>query len=253
MFHGRFVWYELMATDKPAAEAFYPAVVGWGTQPAGPDHPDYTLLTAGAVPVAGLMALPPAAAAAGVRPGWLGYVAVEDVDAWASQAAAAGGAVRRGPADIPGVGRFAVITDPQGAEIVLFRGSESAPPPVLPEPGYAGWRELISTDHEAGFAFYASLFGWTRAEALDMGPMGTYQLFAAGGETIGGMMTNPATEGGPTWRYYFQVNAISAAIARLESAGGSVVNGPHQVPGGQWIVHALDPQGLFLALVSAAA
>jgi predicted enzyme related to lactoylglutathione lyase len=98
--------------------------------------------------------------------------------------------------------------------------------------------------------FYSDLFGWTKADTVDMGPMGIYQLFAAGGDAIGGMMTKTPQSPAPFWLYYFNVDAIDAAVERITAAGGKVIQGPHEVPGGSWIVQALDPQGALFALVA---
>src|SRR3954464_12155051 len=120
---ANFVWHELMTTDADAAEAFYRDVVGWRTQDAGMPGMRYTILSVGEAGVGGIMTLPPDACAAGARPGWIGYVGVDDVDAYAQRVKAAGGTVHKPPADIPGVGRFAVVADPQGANFVLFKGA----------------------------------------------------------------------------------------------------------------------------------
>jgi predicted enzyme related to lactoylglutathione lyase len=249
---GRFVWYELMTTDTEGAEKFYRRVVGWDARDAGMAAVSYTLFSAGGADVAGLMAIPQRARDAGARPGWIGYVAVEDVDACAAQVAREGGSVHRPPDDIPGVGRFAIVADPQGATLALFRcAAQSNQQPVAAgTPGHAGWRELLASDWQRAFAFYAGLFGWTKAEPFDMGSLGIYQLFAAGGETIGGMMTRPETVPAPFWLYYFNVDGIDAAKDRVRAGGGQIINGPHEVPGGSWIVQCLDPQGAMFALVA---
>src|ERR1700731_5084121 len=117
--NGKFVWYDLMTTDTKAAEAFYRSVVGWDAKDSGMPE-TYTLLSAGPVMVGGLMPIPKDAQ--GMRPCWSGYVAVDDVDAYAQRVTAAGGTVQRPPTDIPGVGRFAVVADPQGAVFLLFKG-----------------------------------------------------------------------------------------------------------------------------------
>jgi predicted enzyme related to lactoylglutathione lyase len=248
-FHGRFVWCELMTTDIPGATSFYRAVMGWAARDSGlPDH-DYTILSAGETAVAGLMGMPRFAVAAGAQPGWIAYIAVDDVDAAAARVTAAGGAVHRAPEDIPTVGRFAVVADPQGAPFVLFRplGAGQQQPPG--KPGHVGWHELRATDREAAFAFYADQFGWTKADAVDMGPMGTYQIFAIGGARSGGMMTRPAAIPRPGWVAYFNVADIATAAARVKEAGGAVVQGPMPVPDGCWILHGRDPQGAMFALV----
>jgi len=248
--YGKFVWYELMTTDTAAAEAFYKSVIGWSARDAGMPGMFYTIISAGDVPIGGLMEVPERARLSGARPAWMGYVAVDDVDASAAQVTRAGGGVHRGPDDIPGVGRFAVASDPQGAMFVLFKGMGEAPGPVAPgTPGHAGWRELLAADREAAFGFYSKLFGWTKAEAIDMGPMGVYQLYAKGDQTLGGMMTKPDAVPAPFWLYYFNVESITAAVARVNAAGGQVVNGPLEVPGGSWIVQCVDPQGAMFALV----
>jgi predicted enzyme related to lactoylglutathione lyase len=246
---GQFAWHELMTIDAAAATAFYTDVVGWAAQDSGMPGMAYTLLRAGETSVAGLMALTAEAKAAGAMPGWVGYVAVVDVDATAAQAAALGGAVHMAPMDIPGVGRFAVIADPQGAVLAIIRFSGDQPAPAPMSPGSVGWNELMATDMQAVWPFYAALFGWTLGTAMDMGAMGTYQLFAIDGAERGGMMTRPPGTPGPYWAYYFSVPDIDAATARATARGATILMGPMQVPGGAWVVNAMDPQGVMFALV----
>jgi len=250
---GRFVWYELMTTDAEAAADFYRSVVGWSAADAGMPGMAYTLFSAGGRQVAGAMALARDALDAGERPGWTGYVAVDDVDAAAARLTQRGGTVHRPPADIPNVGRFAAVADPQGAAFALFApaGTGAAPAAATPgTPGHVGWHELMAGDWRTAFAFYADLFGWTTAEAMDMGPLGTYQTFAQDGETIGGMMTGPPDCPAPFWQYYFGVAGIDAAAARVTGGGGRVLMGPQEVPGGAWIIQCLDPQGATFALLA---
>jgi uncharacterized protein len=249
---SQFVWYELMTTDVAAAEAFYAKAVGWKTCDSGMPGMKYTLLSAGDYTVGGVMALDADAIAGGARPGWGGYVGVADVDAAAVQLKAGGGQVMHGPADIPGVGRFAAVTDPHGAAFYLFKGNAGEMPaaPAAGTPGTVGWHELHAGDGAAALAFYAAQFGWTKDTAVDMGPMGVYQLFAAGGEAIGGMMTKTADMPAPCWLYYFNVDRADAAVDRVTGAGGKVLMGPHEVPGGSWIVQCQDPQGAMFAVVA---
>ena len=109
---------------------------------------------------------------------------------------------------------------------------------------------LVGLDGATAFDFYARLFGWTKADAIDMGAMGIYQLFATGGAPVGGMMTKTPETPQPFWLYYFNVEAIDAAIARVEEGGGTLVNGPHEVPGGSFIAQCLDPQRAMFAMVA---
>jgi uncharacterized protein len=247
-----FVWYELMTSDPAGAEAFYRSVVGWSAQKVPQPGFDYRMMSAATGPAAGIMDLPATLKAAGSPSAWLGYVGVADVDAAAQHVSRAGGTVHKAPDDIPGVGRFAVVADPQGAVFALFSPADPDDQATAagPGPGQGGWNELYATDWRKAFEFYATCFGWTKADAIDMGPMGVYQLFAAGGNAIGGMMDKPGEMPAPAWQFYFNVPAIDAAVTRVNAAGGKVLMGPMDVPGGSWIIQCIDPQGAHFALVA---
>jgi predicted enzyme related to lactoylglutathione lyase len=249
---GKFVWYELMTSDLEAAESFYRKVLGWNIQDAGMGGFSYRILSVGTTGIGGLMEIPEEARAMGAGPCWMGYVGVDNVDEAAQRLRAAGGQLCKPAEDIPGVGRFAVVADAQGAVFLLFRGSgdQSMPVPAPGTPGTVGWHELHAVDGPTAFDFYAGQFGWAKAEAIDMGPLGKYQIFTIGGQPAGGMMTKPADAPTPGWLYYFNTDALDAAVARVKEARGTIVLGPQQVPGGSWIVNCLDPQGALFALVA---
>lgn len=241
---NHFVWYELMTTDTKAAQEFYRGVVGWGTQDGPVPDMAYTIFTAGGTPVGGLMhhAAPP---------GWMGYVGVKNVDEVAEQATRLGGSICVPPTDIPTVGRFAVVADPQEAVFALFSTTEPGAdtPSALGMPGAINWHELLAGDWRKALDFYGEMFGWEKGDAMDMGATGTYQIFTIGGVPAGGMFDRPPSEPKPYWRYYVNVEDIEAASARVTAGGGTIANGPMQVPGGDWIIHGLDPQGAMFALV----
>jgi uncharacterized protein len=249
---GNFVWYDVMTSEPKAAASFYSDVIGWDAQEYPMEDRTYTVFRKGPVMVAGLMPIPETMRATGMRPCWSGYVAVEDVDGDAVRVKDAGGAIQRGPEDIPGVGRFAVVSDPGGAVFLLFKSNrQDEPTNVAPmTPGHIGWHELYAGNLDREFAFYSGLFGWTKDRAIDMGAMGTYQTFATGGAPCGGMMNGRAEIPAPRWNYYIAVDSAAAAAARTTEHGGQVIQGPHEVPGGAWIVQAQDPQGAVFAMVS---
>jgi len=250
----RFVWFDLMTGDSNAAAAFYGSVIGWGVQDAGMAGPPYLLLTLGADPIGGLMGIHKEAGFEDARPTWLGHIGVDDVDAYAERVRAAGGAIQRGPEDIPGVGRFAVATDPQGATFLMFQPNRGQVRPQVPEgtPGHVGWCELLTDDLDAAFAFYAGIFGWTSAGAIDMGADGMYPMFAAGENVLGGLMKRTPETPVPHWLYYFNVAGIDTAVEKVTAGGGKVVSGPSLVGSGTWIAVAIDPQGAPFALASPA-
>lgn len=246
---NRFRWYELMTTDTESAGGFYTHVVGWKTEPVGTDANPYTCFTVKDVGIGGMIAIPEEECDR-AKPGWIGYVAVDDVDAYAERVKRAGGAVLREPEDIPDILRFAVVADPAGAPFVVFRGKGDDMPEIAAgTQGTIGWHELYGGPVDTVFPFYSGLFGWTKDQAMPMGEQGVYQLFAAGGEAVGAMMKMHEGGPGPLWNFYFCVDDIDAAISRIEERGGSLMMGPHQVPGDDWIVQALDPQGASFALV----
>jgi len=246
--HSRFVWYELTTTDAQAAKDFYANVIGWRAQDASMPGMAYTLFTVGEAVVSGLMELSQDARKMGLRPSWLGYVGVDDVDATADRILRLGGAVHVPPTSIPNISRFSVAVDPQMATFALFKWLQGdQQPAALSAPGRVGWHELLAADVEKAWTFYRDLFGWQEADA-DTPAAGMYRLFSAGGETIGGMCTKPATAPVPFWLYYFNIGDIDAAMKRVKAGGGRIVVGPMEVPGGRWIVQCVDPQGAIFAL-----
>lgn len=248
-FHGRFCWYELMTGDRDAAKGFYGDVVGWGVREAPVSGKPYSMFTAAEQPVGGLMELTGDCQRMGAAPGWIGYVAVGDVDRTAALAERLGGVVRVPGTDIPDIGRFAVISDPEGATIALFTAEPGCGQPTDQwTQGGVGWHELQTTDWRAAFDFYHQLFGWEKAEAMDMGEMGTYQIFAAQGTAIGGMFDKAPGVARPFWLFYFNVGDIDAAMRRSVAGGAHIINGPMAVPGEGWIIQGTDPQGVMFAL-----
>jgi uncharacterized protein len=244
---GRFVWYEHLTRDVPAAISFYSEVAGWKTQPFNDDG-EYTMWVGGQGPLGGVMKL--TAEMGGAPPHWMAHVQVDDVDATAAAAKQLGGKVHHEPTDIPEVGRFAVLADPQGAVISVFRpvGGEME----LHDPAKEGefcWNELLTSDGVAAFRFYSELFGWRVLEEMDMGPMGKYRVFGLGELRLGGIMALPkGASMPPAWLYYVNTRDLDASVARATRNGGKVMNGPMDIPGGGRIAQLSDAQGAAFAL-----
>jgi predicted enzyme related to lactoylglutathione lyase len=245
---GHFAWYELITTDMASAKAFYSEVVGWDVQDASTPDLAYSLFTAGKASVSGLMDLPEAARKMGAMARWVGYVGVADLDVTADRIRRLGGAIYVPPTDT-NIGRISVVADPQTATLALVKGLKLGQRPSTEpgKPGRIGWHELLAADREKAFAFYSALFGWLKTHS-EIGPTDTYQLFAAGGQTIGGMYTKTATDQVPFWLYYFNIGDIDAAAARVRNGGGQVFEGPLELADGSWIARCRDPQGAAFAL-----
>ncbi|HWJ69993.1 MAG TPA: VOC family protein [Sphingobium sp.] len=246
---GEFIWYELMTTDVDAARAFYEPVVGWKIgATSGMPGMDYRMIDAPDASVGGMMAIDAEMAAQGGKPGWLGYIGVDDVDATVAAIRAQGGHVYVPPSDIPDVGRFAMVSDPQGAPFYVMRGavdgtSTAFSPDAM---GHCSWNELTTSDQAAADAFYAAIFGWETRETMPMGPAGDYRFLNVGDLRIGASMQQA---GRPRWQPYFTVSSIGAAVDAVKAHGGTVDHGPHEVPGGSHVIIGTDPQGARFALV----
>jgi uncharacterized protein len=246
---GSFVWHELLTPDTGAAVEFYTRLMPWKSEPSG--MPDYTLWMSGKTRAGGLMSLP-AAQGDATPPHWMIYIGSGDVDASVAAAEQLGGRVCKPAADIPNVGRFAVLADPQGATFAVFRPSSPAGDDGMPQSGGTGdftWHELATTDLDAALGFYGELFGWTRGATHDMGAMGIYQIISHAGQDVGGLYQVRDNATAPGWLSYVRIADIDKAAAAVKSAGGRILNGPHEVPGGSWIVNLLDPQGGAIAVV----
>ena len=245
---GRFAWYELMTTDVAAAGAFYRKAVGWSMKDEStPDMP-YTVLRCDGAPLGGLMDIPEEGRKSGATPRWMGYVAVDDLDGIAARVGRLGGAVFVPPTDT-NIGRIAVVADPQKATFGLIEESTygRGKPGRMDEPGCVGWHELLAADRTVIFDFYKELFGWQKADAqTDSADL--YQLFSAGGQTVGGVLTKVPSVAQPTWLHYFNVNDIGAAAKQVNAGGGRILQGPIELPDGCWIARCVDPQGALFAL-----
>lgn len=246
----RFSWYELMARDVPATLDFYVKVFGWTTKDSG--VAGYRQLALQDRAIGGALPLTDDMCAAGARPGWMGYVGVDDLAAKVEELVSAGGKVIRPIFEIPGMIRFAIVADPHGAVFTMFKGLvEGQEMPTFP-PGTLGafdWHELHAGNGPEAWEFYSKLFGWQKDMTVDMGPMGIYQTWTAGTQG-GGMMTKMPDTPAPFWLYYTTVDSIGAALERVSSAGGKLLMGPHPVPGGSFIAQCFDPEGGLFAMVS---
>jgi predicted enzyme related to lactoylglutathione lyase len=256
---GSWIWYELMTSDAAGAKAFYEAVVGWtvtlGTE--APMHYGFIANPDGDM-TGGLLPLTAEMTAEGAHPTWLGYIGVDDCDAAVKGVEAKGGKMLMPPFDLD-VGRFALVADPDGVPFYLMT-------PKMPDGGMGGstafdlrlvgrcgWNELQAGNQQGALDFYTSLFGWTLPEPMDMGPMGKYQFIDHGGETIGAIMQKAPHVPQPAWGFYFRVADIDVAADATRAHGGQVFHGPVAVPGGDWVINGMDPQGAAFALVGARA
>jgi predicted enzyme related to lactoylglutathione lyase len=246
---GRPVWYELMTSDTAAAERFYTSVIGWTASPFAEAQQPYTVFKrSGDVGVAGLMKTPDGM---NMPPFWSMYVAVPNFDDAVAHIKRLGGTELSGVIDVPAVGRMQMMKDPQGAAFYIIQPSPAGErPETAAAVGEVSCHELMTTDAAAAMRFYSDVFGWQPSETMDMGEMGKYRMFNRPHGMIGGMMDKPPALARvpPNWGIYFLVDDINAGVERVKANGGKILNGPMEVPGGDQVVNAMDPQGAAFSL-----
>ena len=253
--NGAFVWYELMTPDPEAAGRFYSAVVGWKFGERVPVDVDYRMIERSDGGMAGgVLKLTPEMQSEGARPAWLGYIGVADVDAEAERIRGDGGSILMPPWDVPGAGRMALVADPQGAPFYLMTPEmpEGASPNdvfSMERPQHVRWNELSTTDPDAALDFYRGHFGWGQEGEMDMGEYGKYRFIQHGGLGIGAVMRKMPQMPVSMWTYYIGVDDIDRATAAVTEGGGQILQGPMEIPGGEYSLNALDPQGAAFGLV----
>lgn len=245
---GLFVWHELMTTDPQGAAAFYCGLFRWLAHPSS--VPGYTLWMSGDVGVGGLMSQPEESYLSGAPPSWLVYLGTADVDATVQAAQRLGGRVLKEAADIPAIGRFAVLADPQGVAFSVFTPAAPAPEGAAASGVISrfSWHELATSDLQGALDFYLPLFGWSKGEAHELSTGETYQIIERDGTPIGGIYRLQDPSKPPHWLTYVNVDDLDTTVATARVAGGQIVQEPREVPGGDRIAWILDPQGGAIAL-----
>lgn len=239
---GLFSWVELMTTDPAAARKFYTQVFGWqykgGDAGAGP----YTEIQVGGKSIGGIMASPPGCPA---PPSWNNYVTVADIDKIVSQVPKLSGSIAFGPKEIPGIGRFAVLRDPQGADLMPIQYSMKVPSDSGSDfnphrtPGAFSWVELLTPDPDAAKKFYGQLFDWTFQKPGQF----DYTIIKLGEEMVGGLMAMPPSGPPPSWGTYVTVTSADDVSAKTKAAGGKVLVDPQDIPTIGRFTVIQDPQG----------
>jgi len=236
-----FCWYEYLGTDLGTARRFYRDVFGWGTQS---DRDGYEIFASQSGAVGGLRLLPAVARERGAPPHWLGHVYAQDPERGARDAQEREAQVLGPIREVPGVGRVALVRDPQGAVLALSSTTRQSS-------GQFAARELASPDNDAAWAFYEPLLDWRRVGTWELGAdLGAYLRFEDGAGRTGGMSNSARLPGvHPHWVYYAAVDDAVATCERVTSAGGRVLQGPFENPRGDFIAYCEDALGAAFGLL----
>jgi len=211
--HGVFVWRELMSGNVNESKRFYSEVFGWKMEDFPMGDFQYTVIKANDRQIGGMMPKQPGME----HSAWLAYVSVADVDKAASEAKKAGGTVIVEPKEIPNVGRFSILADPQGGVITAFRDAkEDRVPDGRPAVGEFCWEQLSVAEPSKVKSFYQSVIGWT------FEPFGEMVVAKAGEKSVASL--NQAPPNTPSqWLSFVSVDKLSSARERVKRNGGVVL------------------------------
>ena len=254
---GMFVWYELLTPDPDGAKAFYDSVIGWTVEQHSAFPNGYRMIgRSDGMNAGGVIPLSDEMQAHGARPIWLGYIAVADVDRTVAAVEESGGKALMPPFDIPNVGRVAMVSDPAGAPVYVMAPTPPAEQPdaqsdvfSVDQPQHVRWNELTTSDPDGAVGFYSRQFGWGQEGSMPMGPAGDYRFVQHGSVNIGAISPQMQPDAPTGWIYYIGVDDIDRATSAVTSGGGQVLMGPHEIPGGEYSLIGLDPQGATFGLV----
>jgi predicted enzyme related to lactoylglutathione lyase len=235
---GKFIWHEHVSKDQEQAKRFYTELLGWELDVWKPGEADYAMIKSGDGMHGGF-----SSPQGDIPPHWLGHILVEDVDETITKIEGAGGQVRMGPMDMPEIGRFAIVADPQGATFSLY-AAEGEPGGSQ---GVFVWDELHTSDRDSAKSFYPEVFGWT-ANDNDMGGGTIYTVFQRGEDQIGGCFDLSEGEPMPNWMVYIGTSDVDASAAKARQLGATIIVEPSDIPNMGRFAVVQDPTGAVFGL-----
>jgi predicted enzyme related to lactoylglutathione lyase len=259
---GMPIWFELMTVDPDAVRDFYRAVVGWeigasGMTAGGGDNDYRAIQRSDGGMAGGVLGMGQDMIDHGAKPGWVAYFHVDDVPAALAQLEGMGGKTWMGPRTVE-VGTIAMVADPQGAPFYVMDPTPPADRPDAKSDVWdrekaqrCRWIELITADAPAAREFYRDLLGWQFNDVMPMGERGDYLFIDHDGHRLGAISPWIGEGQPPMWRFYFGVAEIGAAFEAAKANGGTVMQEPHEVPGGDHTFVVTDPAGAQVAFVGA--
>jgi predicted enzyme related to lactoylglutathione lyase len=246
--HGEFCWHDLETARPAEAKKFYLDLFHWNTKdvPMGDGGQSYTVLTKKNENVAGLFPMPKESQSKGMNTHWNTYIAVDNIQESTKKAKSLGATLLAEPFKMGDQGYMAVIKDPTGATVNLWKSTNSEDSALVNEEGAPCWNELITQNLNQARDFYSKLFGW-KIEA-QKGSKVPYYVAKLGSERIGGMIeTTPtlrnALPGPSTWITFFQVDACNRTAESAKKQGGTIVVEPTTAPHFGTFSLIKDPQG----------
>lgn len=239
-------WVDLMTSDTERSAAFYSELFGWKAQQPNPDFGGYFNFEKDGVLVAGCMS-----SQLGLPDVWSVYLAVSDPDKTTTAATENGGEIQIAPMAVGDLGTMAVLADPSGASIGIWKPGEHRGFGILGEPGAPSWFELHSRNYAAALPFYQQVFGWETRSVADTDDF-RYSTMQDGEESLAGMMDSAGflPEGVPShWAVYFGSADTDASVATAVKLGGTVLQAAEDTPYGRLATLA-DPTGAQFRIIA---
>jgi len=236
-------WADLWTSDVDGSRRFYAELFGWEAQEPNPEFGGYFMFTRDGVPVAGGMGDMGDMQA---NDTWSIYLATDDLAKTVDTAGAEGAQIVSPPMAVADLGSQAVLIDPTGAHVGAWQAGTFPGFTVLNEHGTPSWFELHTRDHAGAVEFYRSVFRWDTNTVGDTDEFRYTLMRDPSGEgELAGIMDAKAflPEGvSATWSIYWEVDDVSATLAKVKTLGGSIVVDAEDTPYGR-LAAALDPAG----------
>jgi len=246
---GRFVWGDLFSTDPAASTRYYTGLFGWTARAIEAEGRTYTILSAGAHAVAGVVKGPdtpdntPAAR-------WIGYVSVKDIGKATRAATARKGRVIVEPRLVPDRGMHAIVADTEGALVGLMTSSAGDPGDHLAEPNRWMWISLFAREPRNVLPFYRAVAGWEAFDDYRTANLDDFILSAGGYARAGVSKLGVEGKNAPAWVGFVRVTDVRAATERAVSLGGHAVVDPRAITSGNQIAIIADPLGAVFGLAA---
>ena len=247
---GKFIWFDLVTDNLPAARVFYREVFGWEFREVVGAPNGYTVIENGKDKVGGMVEMArPANARVGAR--WVPLISVASPEAVAQTVRARGGSVLVAPKTISGRGTHAVFRDPQGAVFGVLASSSGDPADDPIVDGDVYWLDLFTPDPAAAATFYADVAGYQVGQGRAR--MGMTRWYLVNGSVArAGILQQPkASQQAPAWLPYILVEDVAGTVERAVRAGGKVVvaPNPNRLNGNLAVI--ADPNGGVVGVVNA--
>ena len=238
-----FCWSGFVTNDIDKTFAFFPKVLGWGTQEVDMGGATMKMFTKNGAAIGHLRA----PQMEGEPSWWNNYLRVEDLDAATASVAANGGSIVVPPTKVP-PGQFSTVTTASGAYMTLFR--ESAEDDNGAPADAVTWVDLHSKNLAADLKFLKAAFGFETSE-MTM-PTGPYHILNPESATRAGAMQGQHAEAPSMWMAWANVDSVDDTLARVASSGGNVIASGWDVPGVGRMAIAQDPAGIVFGVMTPA-